>query len=82
MPFFLDITAKLPSLDCSIENATCESLLGVIIERKLNFNEHTTYLCNKASKRILAVALVFPYMPLTQRKLLMNAYFFFSFDEP
>ena len=65
-------------LDCSIENASCESLLGVIIDRKFNFNEHTAYLCNKASKKIQAVALICPYMPLTQRKLSMNAYLFFS----
>ena len=26
-----------------------------ILELKFNFNEHTTYLCNKASKKILAV---------------------------
>ena len=73
-----DIKAKLPLLDCSIENASCESLLGVIIDRKFNFNEHTAYLCNKASKKIQAVALICPYMPLTQRKLSMNAYLFFS----
>ena len=73
-----DITAKLPLLDCSIENRSCESLLGLIIDRKYNFNEHTAYLGNKASKKIQVVALICPYMPLTQRRLSMNACLFLS----
>ena len=52
-----------------------ENLLRVTIDIKLNFKEHVTNLCNKANKKIQALARVFPYMPETQRKLLMNAYF-------
>ena len=74
-----DITAKLLLLDCSTENRSCESLQGVIIDRKFNFNEDTAYFCNKASKKIQVVALICLYMPLTQKKLSMNAYPLFQF---
>ena len=52
-----------------------ENLLRVTIDIKVNFKEHVTNLCNKASKKIQALARVFPHMPETQKKLLMNAYF-------
>ena len=52
-----------------------ENLLRVTIDIKLNFKEHVTKLCNKVSKKIQALARVFPYMQETQRKLLMNVYF-------
>ena len=71
----LDITTKFSITDCSSENSNSEKLQGLIIDRKLNFNKHVTNLCNKTSKKIQALARVFPYMPETQRKLLMNAYF-------
>ena len=42
--------------------------------RKLNFNEHVPNLCDKASRKI------FPYIPKTQKRLLMNAYFMSQTD--
>ena len=38
-------------VDCSVENSSSEKLLGVIIERSLNFSEHVTNVYNKASKK-------------------------------
>ena len=69
----LDITTKFSITDCSSENSNSEKLQGLIIDRKLNFNKHVTNLCNKTSKKIQALARVFPYIPVTQRKFLMNA---------
>ena len=76
----LEITTKLSLPDCSIENSSPEKLLGVIIDRKLNFNEHVTNSYNKASKKTQPLGKIFPYIPVTQRKLLMNAYFFSQFE--
>ena len=75
----LDINSKF-SLPASIlENSDFQKVLGVTIDRKLNFNEHVTNLCDKASKKIQALARIFPYIPQTQKLLLMNAYFMSQF---
>ena len=62
-----------------LENSSSQKRLGVTIDRKLNFNEHVTNLCDKASKKIQALARIFPYIPQTQKRLLMNAYFMSQF---
>ena len=45
----------------------------------MNFNEHVTNLCDKASKKIQALARTFPYIPQIQKQLLMNTYFMSQF---
>ena len=60
---------------CILEKTNSQKLLGVTIDRKLNFKEHVTNLSDKASKKIQALARIFPYIPQTQKRLLMNAYF-------
>ena len=64
--------------------ATClhTRILGVTSDRKLNFNEHVTNLCDKASKRNQALARTFTFIPQTQKRLLMNAYFMSQFVFP
>ena len=74
---FLGYKVSLPA--CILENSDSQKLLGVTIDRKLNFNEHVTNLCDKASKRIQAIARIFPYIPQAQKRLLMNAYFMSQF---
>ena len=49
------------------------------MDKKLNFNEHFTNLCDKASRKIQALARIFPYIPQTQTRLIMNAYFMSQF---
>ena len=65
---------------CILENSDSQKLLGVTIDRKLNFNEHVTNLCDKASKKIQALASICPYIPQTQKLVLMNSYFMSQFD--
>ena len=64
---------KLPA--CILENSGSQKLLGVTVDKKLNFNKHVIDLCDKASRKIQALARIFPYIPQTQKRLLMNAYF-------
>ena len=71
----LDINTKFSLPACILENSDSQKLLGLTIDRKLNFNKHVTNLCDKASKRIQALARIFPYIIQTQKRLLMNAYF-------
>ena len=59
----LDINMKFSLLACILENSNSQKPLGVTIDRKLNFNEHVTNLCDKASKEIQAFARIFPYIP-------------------
>ena len=75
----LEINTKF-LLPASIpENSNSQKRLGVTIDRNLNCNEHVTNLCDKASKKIQALARIFPYIPQTQKPLLMNAYLISQF---
>ena len=42
--------------NCTIEKSACEKLLGMKIDANLNFNDHISGLCKKASRKISAVA--------------------------
>ena len=53
--------------------------LGETIDRKLNVNEYVTNLCDKGSKKIQALGRIFPYVPQTQKRVLMNTYFISQF---
>ena len=55
--------------DFSIKNSGSEKLLGVNFDSKLNFNCHVNHLCNKANKKLKALATLTPYMTLEERKL-------------
>ena len=66
--------------DYTIDNSECEKLLGVKIDVNLNFNDHISDLCKKASRKISALARVTPFMGLSKRKLLMNAFFTSQFS--
>ena len=57
-----------------IKNSQSEKLLGVIIDTKLNFEEHTTRLCNKASQKLSALARISSYMSIQQRRRIMKAF--------
>ena len=78
-PSSLDINIKFSLPACILEKSHSQKLLRVTIDRKLNFNEHVTNLCDKASKKIQALARIFPYVPQTQKRLLTNAYFMSQF---
>ena len=58
----LDINTKFLLPACILENSNSQKLLGVTIDRKLNFNEHVTSLCDNASKKIQALAIIFPFI--------------------
>ena len=66
--------------DYTIGNSECEKLLGVKIDVNLNFNEHISDLCKKASRKISALARVAPFMSIEKRKVVMNAFFTSQFS--
>ena len=63
-----------------IKNSECEKLLGVKFDNKLTFEKHITDICRKASKKIYALARVAPYMDLSKRLMVMNAFFNSQFN--
>ena len=48
----LDISTKFLLPACILENSDSQKRLDVTIDRKLDFNEHVTNLCYKASRKI------------------------------
>ena len=57
-----------------IQNSSFVKLLGIIIDNKLNFNEHVTKMCKKASKKLHALSRIANYMTSDKLKLVMRAF--------
>ena len=66
--------------DYTLDNSEYEKVLGVKIDVNLNFNDHISDLCKKASRKMSALARVTPFMGLSKRKLLINAFFTSQFS--
>ena len=49
-------------------------LLGVTIDKKLNFSEHVSNLCQKASMKLHALSRVSKYMSMSKRRIIMKAF--------
>ena len=57
-----------------IKNSDCANLLGVKFNSKLRFDQHITYLCRRASRKLHTLARVTPFMILSKQRLLMNSF--------
>ena len=66
--------------NCNIKSSKCEKLLGIKIDIKLNFNTHVDEICKKAGQKLNALSRVTPYMDLSKRCLLLNAFFISQFS--
>ena len=66
--------------DSIIESNTCEKLIGIKIDSKLRFDDHIQDLCNKANRKLRALARATPYLNFQKRKVLMNAFFNAEFN--
>ena len=73
------MNTKISVRNFDIENTHSQKLLGVTIDRKLNFHNHVSNLCKKLSGKISAMAIVFPFMLLNKRKLIMKAILILQF---
>ena len=63
-----------------IKNSECEKLLGVKFDTKLTFEKHINDICRKASRKIYALARITPYMDISKRRMVMNAFFNSQFN--
>ena len=57
-----------------INESNSQQLLGVNIDKNLNFSDHVNTLCKKASQKLHALARISPYMGQDKVKLIMNAF--------
>ena len=51
-----------------------EKLFGVTIDKNLNFNEHLSIICKKASAKVTACARLVKFLPFERKRLLMKAF--------
>ena len=56
------------------DSSTCEQLLGVAIDNKLNFNKHIRSTCKKAGATLNALSRVAQYMCPERKYLIVNAF--------
>ena len=57
-----------------ILNSRQVKMLGITIDNGLNFNEHVTKLCKKASQKLHALSRICNYMTVEQRRVIMKAF--------
>ena len=57
-----------------------QDLLGVKVDNKFKFNEHLDGIIKKASRKASALSRIFPFMDLTNRRILMNSFFTSQFS--
>ena len=57
-----------------IKKFESEKLLGVTVDYELNFEEHLSKVCDKASQKLNALARISSYMNINQRKRIMRAF--------
>ena len=51
-----------------------EKLLGIIIDKNLNFNDHVLMICLKAGRKLTALGRISKYLNLDKRKVLFKAF--------
>ena len=64
---------------CEVKNSNLQTLLGIKIDNKLNFNEHVTSICTKASQKLHALSRVSNFMTFNQRKVIMKSFILSQF---
>ena len=68
-------TVKIQVGNYNIANSKCEKLLGINFDHNLNFDKHLSELCKKVSRKINALSRITPYMNVSKKRILMNAFF-------
>ena len=51
-----------------------EKLLGVIIDKNLNFNSHLITLCKKVGQKVTALARIMRFLPFDKRRLILKTF--------
>ena len=64
----------------AIKCSKSKKLLEIVLDNKLKFDKHVENICQKASKKLNALARVTNRMELPKRRILMNAFFKAQFN--
>ena len=65
--------------DYNIKSSKCEKFSVIKIDSKLKFNTHVDEICKTAGQKLNALSRVTPYMDLSKRRILLNAFFISQF---
>ena len=57
-----------------LQPATKETLLGTFIDSELSFEQHVSFICSKASKKLYALGSIASFMSFEKRKTLMKIF--------
>ena len=60
--------------DEKIWESQSEKLLGMIVDKKLNFDLHLRTLCRKVNQKVSALARIVPILPFSKRYLIMKTF--------
>ena len=60
--------------DASIKTSTKETLLGILIDSELSFDQHISSVCSKVSKKLHALGRIATFMSFNKRRTLMKAF--------
>ena len=60
--------------DIKVNSESRVKLLAIHIDNRLNFDYHFSQLCNKASKKLYALARIFKYVETSKRRVLVNSF--------
>ena len=73
---FRDLSTKMfgQKLEKKIWESKKQKLLGVEIDRTLNFDEHIASLCRKAGKKLSVLARLSNFMCTNKKRVLMKAF--------
>ena len=63
-----------------IETKNTVKLLGITIDNKLNFEEHISGLCKKASMQLNVISRLQKFMGKEQKEALINSFIFSNFN--
>ena len=71
----LNTNTKISVSGLDIKNTHSKQIPGVIIDCKINFYDHVSNLCKKASAKTSVRVRVFPFIILSQKELIIKAIF-------
>ena len=63
-----------------IKESNEEKLLGVVIDQKLNFKQHSDMVCRKASQKLHALVRASTYMPKEKTRMVMRSFIMSQFS--
>ena len=69
---------KINGVDITPESSV--KLLGIEIDKKLNFKKHISTLCNKASNQLNAICRLQPYMGQKEKETIINTFVYSNFN--